>query len=154
MDSRFSKEELRRQASRQGLGKLEEQFDIELLEKILKGLICPYCKQPTVFVDSEEVYQKSYGMIYLCRPCKAWVGIHKDSERAALGRIANAELREWKKKAHAAFDPIWKSNLMNRHNAYEWLSQQLKLPRHYTHIGFFGVDTCKRVVALCKKELE
>lgn len=153
MEQRFSNEELRRQASRQGLVKLEEQYDIELLEKILKGQICPYCKQPTVFVDSAEVYQKSYGMIYLCRPCKSWVGIHPDSERAALGRLANAELREWKKKAHAAFDPIFKSNHMSRSAAYEWLSEKLKIPRHYTHIGFFGVETCKRVVELCKKEL-
>lgn len=124
------------------------------LKEIFEGKICPYCKQPTEFVDSIEVYQKSYGMIYLCRPCKSWVGIHPDSEAAALGRLANAELREWKKKAHDAFDPIWKSNLMNREQAYDWLSEKLKVPRHYTHIGFFGVETCKKLVTICKKELE
>ncbi len=151
---RFSQEQLRRQAAKQGLVKLEEQYDIELLEAIMNGKICPYCKHPTVFVDSIEVYRKkSYGMIYLCRPCQAWVGIHKDSKAAALGRLANAELREWKKKAHDAFDPIYKSNQMSRAQAYEWLSQKLNIPRHYTHIGFFGVETCKRVVSLCKKEL-
>lgn len=124
------------------------------LKEIFEGKICPYCKQPTEFVDSSEVYRESHGMIYLCRQCRAWVGIHPDSESAALGRLANAELRDWKKKAHAAFDPIWKSNLMSREKAYDWLSEQLKVPRHYTHIGFFGVETCKKLVVICKKELE
>lgn len=124
------------------------------MKEIFEGKICPYCKQPTEFVDSSEVYRESHGMIYLCRPCRAWVRIHKDSEAAALGRLANAELREWKKKAHDAFDPIWKSNLMSREQAYAWLSEKLKVPRHYTHIGFFGVETCKKLVIICKKELE
>jgi len=126
----------------------------ELMELIFDGKICPYCKAPTVFVDSIEVYQKSYGMIYLCRPCGAWCGIHKDSKAKSLGRLANAELREWKKKAHDAFDPIWKSNYKSRHEAYEWLSNQLRIPREYTHIGYFGVDTCKIVVELFKNELK
>lgn len=126
----------------------------EMFELIFTGKICPYCKGETEFVDSSEVYRESHGMIYLCRPCKSWVGIHKDSERAALGRLANAELREWKKKAHDAFDPIWKSNLKSREQAYDWLSEKLGVPRHYTHIGFFGVETCKKLVAICKKELE
>jgi hypothetical protein len=100
-----------------------------------------------------EVYGTSYGMIYLCRPCSAWTGTHKPEPKKALGRLANSELREWKKKAHAAFDPLWKSNYMNRHEAYAWLSKQLNIPAEYCHIGMFGVETCKALVIVCKKEL-
>jgi hypothetical protein len=121
----------------------------------MTGKLCPYCGAAPKLVDSAVIYNGvSYGMIWLCSPCDAYVGVHKGGKNKPLGRLANAALREWKKKAHAAFDPIWKSNLKSRKEAYSWLSQALKIPRIYTHIGMFGVDTCKKVVEICLKELE
>lgn len=70
--------------------------------------ICDYCGNPADFVDSSVVYHgRSFGMIYLCPNCGAYVGVHKGSDKP-LGRLANSELRNWKKAAHAAFDPLWK----------------------------------------------
>jgi hypothetical protein len=132
---------------------IAEKYDVDLLHQIFKGKICPYCKKPTEYIDSTYLYGKSYGMIYICKKCDAYVGVHKGTNKA-LGRLANAELRYWKKEAHRYFDPIWKSSLKSRRSAYKWLSQKLKLPGTYTHIGMFGVETCKKVVELCKKELE
>jgi zinc-finger-containing domain len=127
---------------------------------------CPYCSQDAILTDSAEVYHgRSYGMIWLCRPCQAWVGVHKDTQDSKpLGRLANKELREWKQKAHAAFDPLWQEKLRRRiaergpayrkhyarGSAYRWLAEQLAIPFNDCHIGMFDVDTCKRVVALCK----
>lgn len=63
--------------------------------------------------------------------------------------MANAELREWKKKAHDAFDSrTWKLKRMTRREAYRRLSVLLGIPEHYTHIGKFGVATCKKVFLL------
>ena len=31
-------------------------------------------------------------MIYICKPCDAYVGVHKGTDKA-LGRLANKELR-------------------------------------------------------------
>jgi len=121
--------------------------------KAIIGEICPYCKQKPEYIDSIAIYGTSYGMVYYCKKCDAYCGVHKGTD-ISLGRLANKELREWKRKAHDAFDPLYKSNYMTRHEAYSWLSQKLNLPRDYTHIGMFGVDTCKKVVELCKKELE
>lgn len=132
---------------------IAEKFDIDLLSEILKGKICPYCKKPTEYIDSSYLYGKSYGMIYICKPCDAYVGVHKGTDKA-LGRLANKDLRYWKKQAHYYFDQIWKSSLKSRRGAYKWLSVHLKIPGTYTHIGMFGVETCKKVVELCKKELE
>ena len=72
---------------------------------------CPYCQKPAVLEDSAVVYRwRSYGMIWRCAPCDAYVGTHKNSrQHAPLGRLANKELREWKKAAHRAFDPVWKN---------------------------------------------
>ena len=75
------------------------------LTDIHKGLVCPYCSQPTEYADSSEVYSKNYGKIYLCRPCEAWVGVHEGTNKA-LGRLADERLRYWKKQAHYFFDKI------------------------------------------------
>lgn len=81
---------------------------------IMAGKICPYCGQPTEYVDSAAVYHGiSYGMIYLCRKCDAYVGVHRGTDKA-LGRLANRSLREWKKRAHYYFDPISRTPLINR----------------------------------------
>jgi hypothetical protein len=46
---------------------------------IVQEIICPYCNNLTAFVDSETIYGKSYGMVYYCKDCDAYVGTHKGS---------------------------------------------------------------------------
>lgn len=118
-------------------------------DPVLSGKQCPYCGSRTVYVDSSEVYAVSYGMIYLCRPCKAYCGVHKGTD-IALGRVANCELRTLKKEAHLHFDQLWKARRMTRRNAYKWLSSCMNTPKDLTHIGMFDEDQCKMVIQLCK----
>ena len=128
-------------------------FITSKLEQILAGKICPYCGRPTELIDSAEVYHGySFGPIYICRQCDAYVGCHKGTTRA-MGRLANADLRKWKHQAHEAFDKLWKGEgkIMNRHQAYKFLSEKLGLPPKYTHIGMFKPETCKKVIEICEK---
>lgn len=114
---------------------------------------CDYCGGLAEYVDSAEIYNgTSYGMIYLCRPCRAYVGVHKGTNRP-LGRLADAQLRYWKKKAHDAFDPIWKYGNPHggRNGAYAWLAKQMGLPKEKTHIGMFDVEQCKQVIDIVNK---
>lgn len=112
----------------------------------MRTVLCPYCGKRAEYVDSAEVYRgRSYGMIYLCRPCDAYVGTHKGTD-VPLGRLANKELRRWKNRAHAAFDPLWQSKRFTRRGAYRWLSEQLGIPREEAHIGMFDIDMCRRVL--------
>lgn len=124
------------------------------IDKIMQGLVCPYCNKPSVLTDSVVIYGRSYGMIYLCKGCDAYVGVHKGTDRA-LGRLANRELRFWKKEAHKYFDMIWKPplELVSRSFAYEKLSEWMGLPGEQTHIGMFDVDQCKSVVEFAKQKL-
>lgn len=121
----------------------------------MKEVFCDYCGRRAEFVDSSIVYGRSYGMIYLCRckPGYAFVGVHKGTDRP-LGRLADAGLREWKKRAHAAFDPIWKEGRFRgrRNAAYAWLSEQMNLPVEKTHIGMFDEKQCEQVVQICHVE--
>jgi len=135
---------------------------------VKSGKICPYCSNPTDYVDSIEIYQtRSYGMVYLCRPCSAYVGVHKGTNKA-LGRLANAELRKAKMEAHKWFDQIAKTEAgvinsvwpefvkvtSNREKAYLWLSKMLGIPSDDCHIGMFDVETCDRVIEVSKLAIE
>ena len=126
-------------------------------QEILSGKVCPYCKSKTEYIDSSFVYGKSYGMIYICKPCGAYCGVHKGTDDA-LGRLANAELRQWKKEAHKYFDPLWRRKMEQglskkkaRDSAYKWLSEQMGLDIELTHIGMMDIEQCRRVVGLCSE---
>lgn len=139
-------------------------IDQELFIAINNGKICPYCLNNSEYVDSAEVYSKSHGMIYLCRPCEAWVGVHEGTNKA-LGRLADERLRYWKKQAHYFFDKIAKTSFINeiwseevdesdRNKAYLWLSQQMGLERQWCHIGMFDVDQCRKVIEICSPHVQ
>ena len=114
-------------------------------------ILCDYCGKPARLVDSAIVYGKSYGPIWYCEGCKAWVGCHRDTTKP-LGRLANAELRKMKRIAHAMFDPIWRGKTaFTRRAAYEWLAEEMGLPVEETHIGMFDVEQCEKCIEICKK---
>ena len=119
----------------------------------MKKVLCQYCGRRAEYVDSEEIYGRSYGMIYFCRQCDAYVGVHEGTDRP-LGRLANAELRRWKKLAHSHFDPIWRHGRFKgrRNDAYAWLAERMGLPKNKTHIGMFDVPQCVRVVEIMENE--
>jgi len=126
----------------------------------LRRVVCPYCDVEAVLADSAEVYSgRSYGPIWLCMNCRAYVGVHQNDDQCRpLGRLANAELREWKKKAHAAFDPLWRRKIAKencskgyaRGKGYKWLADKLGIPVEECHIGMFDVDLCRKVVEVCR----
>lgn len=120
---------------------------------------CSYCESPSKLVDSKVIYRaRSYGNAYVCSKypeCDAYVGCHPGTDKP-LGRLANSELREAKKAAHLAFDPIWQKRVTGkctkfsaRKWAYRWLAEQLGLSKDECHIGMFDLETCRYVVKLC-----
>ena len=121
----------------------------------MKEVYCPYCGKRAEFVDSAEVYHgRSYGMIYLCRPCDAYVGCHDAGKGdEPKGTLANAELRKWRKAAHEAFDPLWMGGRFRhrRNLAYAWPSGQMGLTKEVTHIGMFDVAQCRQVIRICQE---
>lgn len=132
---------------------------MDLSKQIQHGEICPYCLKKPELVDSACVYGKSYGDIWLCKDCDAYVGVHKNSGKA-LGRLANSTLRYYKKQAHAVFDPIWKSEIsptmskkVARSKAYIWLAKKMNLQVEDCHIGMFDENQCIEVIRTCSKYL-
>lgn len=109
---------------------------------------CPYCKGQAKLVDSKIIYGKSYGLIWLCAPCNAYCGVHKNShDHAPLGTPANAELRKLRLKVHELFDPLWKTGRHTRNAAYGILSTFVGIRKKDTHIGRFNETQCKKAIA-------
>ncbi len=59
--------------------------------------------------------------------------------------MANAELREWRKKAHAVIDPLWMEKGLKRKEVYGTLRNHFKRD---IHIGSSDIQTCKEIVKL------
>lgn len=116
--------------------------------KAFGPISCPYCKAAAVVATGAVIYPHRPDLaakrFWLCEPCDAYVGCHPDG--APMGRLANAELRKAKMRAHAAFDPIWKDGGCTRGVAYSLLAEALGLSGAACHIGYFDVATCDRVV--------
>jgi len=114
---------------------------------------CPYCGGNVNIVDSIIIYGRSYGMVWLCQPCDAYVGVQKGTERP-LGTLANRELREWRKQAHSIFDPIWKSNgsgkekREKRKDAYRYMIKIMNIPSKLAHIAMFDIEQCKKLILI------
>lgn len=107
---------------------------------------CNYCGKEAEWVENKEVYGRNYGksyMIWLCRDCDAYVGCHNNTKRTK-GLLANKELREVRKKAHALLDPHWRGEFktMTRAEAYKRLTKHTGVK----HIGQTTIDEAKSVV--------
>lgn len=111
-------------------------------------MICPYCHEPAEFISSAEFYGRDYGSnLYICRPCGARVGTHKNSKRP-LGTMANVKLRALRKICHRQFDPKWKSKQMSRSAAYRWLAEKMEVPQEKAHIGMFNEEQCYKLIKI------
>lgn len=117
------------------------------------SVICPYCDCEAALVDSSVVYGKSYGWMYLCEPCGAYVGCHRGTTNP-LGTPASEQLRHARRSAHTIFDPLWKDGVFkSRKNAYRWLADELDLTFDKCHIAMFDIEQCRKAVAACKAKL-
>ena len=121
-------------------------------DPILTGKICPYCGKESELIDSAEIYGESYGAMYICRGCNAYVGCYSGTT-TALGRLADADLRKAKMRAHHYLDQLWKDRRHRRYSTYTWLSKQLGIPRELTHVGMSDIEQCRRIAEICRARL-
>lgn len=124
---------------------------------------CQYCGQPVAYRESSaHLYGgRDYGPIWECPPCASWVGCHPDGR--PKGTVANAGLRVLRVRVKQYFNPLWMDvhlaypgipirvghvRQIMRTRAYEWLADQMKLPRDECHIAMFNDARCKWAVQI------
>lgn len=126
--------------------------------------ICPYCGYAAQYcASSAHLYNgRDFGPVWACEPCHAWVGCHRGTKRP-LGRLADRELRYWKRRVHAAFDPIWQRRYEEkrvidptytkahaRGGRYKALAIAMGIPRAECHIAMFDLDRCRRALEIIR----
>lgn len=114
------------------------------------------CGRFAELVSGTRIYPHRTDLVhlrfFLCAACNAWVGCHRDGR--PLGTLADAATRDARQRAHAAFDPLWKSSIEPgaRSRAYRWLAGKLRIRVEECHIGHFDRHTCALVALLAREE--
>lgn len=88
--------------------------------------------------------------------CPCWPNcdtIGNYSEHDKKFRISNQKTRDARKRAHAAFDPLWQDGWLRRSQGYLWLGERLNLPAPEMHIEYLTALECKIVVNLVAQKL-
>ena len=123
----------------------------------MREVTCDYCGGAAERITGAVLYPHrpdlAHKVFWHCEPCGAYVGCHPGGDKP-LGRLANAELRRAKGRAHAAFDPLWRGGSMSRSQAYRWLADELGIDPGDCHIGMMDVGTCRRVEIACEQRME
>ncbi len=118
-------------------------------------LICPNCG-PEFGAVMKLRHRRSDGSPFWgCERfplCKATHGAHPDGK--PLGIPGTPEVKAARRRAHEAFDRLWKEGGMRRDGAYKWLADAMGLSAEAGHIGAFDVKQCERVVSLSTAKLE
>jgi hypothetical protein len=118
-------------------------------------VVCPYCGEEAKLASGRDIYIHRPDLwsklFYLCKPCDAYVGMHKHQPLVPLGTLANAELRSARIRTHQAFDPLWEGEGMSRSGAYSWLAGQLGIEKKDCHIGMFDLATCLKAITIAKE---
>lgn len=117
-------------------------------------IICNYCGREAALVKGDKTYPHRPDLyekyFYLCEPCNAYVGTHKNSKaHAPLGNLANADLRGWRRHVHKVFDPLWQDD-KNRKDEYLKLADKMGLKRNKCHISMFDIEQCKLALKVLK----
>ena len=135
---------------------LEYALDISI-DRYIAGVYQPRlvkceCGVYAQFVDTKVIYKnskKSYGMAYLCPCCGSYVGCHNGTN-IPKGTLADAQTRKYRKYVHYFMEKKWKG-IKNTTEQYQWLSEQMHLPKEITHIGMFNTEMCKNALAKISK---
>lgn len=61
---------------------------------------------------------------------------------------------QWRVEAHIHFDRLWRHGFMTRKEAYNWLREEMNLPRHKCHMRKMSISQCKQVIEMSKEKLE
>lgn len=109
-------------------------------------VICT-CGQPMVLNYSDKIPDAPW--FYGCSTfpkCRTSHGCHQATGKP-LGRPADHETKQWRIRAHDAFDTLWKGGKMSRARAYQWMMATMNLSEEENHIGMMDKATCQRLMA-------
>jgi ssDNA-binding Zn-finger/Zn-ribbon topoisomerase 1 len=113
-------------------------------------VICADCGSVMELRKSPKYKNPFYGCSQF-PVCRGTHGAHPDGR--PLGIPANRETKDWRIKAHDAFDTLWKCGGINmtRKKAYKKLAEELGVKE--VHIGEQDIEGCKRIIDVVTNKL-
>lgn len=102
-----------------------------------KEIKCPMCG------EIAKTIQTKYGKRNSCCQLHSW----------GDGDLATKETHKARQEAHRLFDRIWKTKLMPRTKAYEWLAKALNITRNQCHMKLMDCDMSIKVCHLSLEKL-
>lgn len=105
--------------------------------------------------DSAYPYLEDHGPVWICVPCQAWIGVRPRSrQRAPLGRLANAALRDAKKRLHDALEPLVAAKMRRdganpfeaRGKAIKWLASELDFTLSTPSVHALTREQCEQAI--------
>ena len=93
-----------------------------------------------------EFREGPHGKFMGCVNYPQCTSVQRIEDGYVKGEQSTKELRNLRKKAHDAFDDIWKSGSMERGEAYLWLAKKMDLPEEDAHIANFNIKQCEEVI--------
>lgn len=112
---------------------------------------CPKCNAPMRLRETKK-YQWRNGrnrMFWGCSQYPDCNGIrpsHPDG--TVYGVPADKETKEWRMKAHAEFDKLWKQWGYARPEAYMMLQRIMGMTAGQAHISNFSKEDCQKLIKL------
>lgn len=117
---------------------------------------CRYCGGCVELVSNSKIYNgREYGdwpYAYLCTDCKAYVGLHPDTD-IPLGTLAAPALRKDRNTAKDAFHRVKEQRGFSRTLAYQWLAGKMGVEVGVCHFGWFEQEDCAKALAICAADL-
>lgn len=109
-----------------------------------QGLKCPECGADMVLRQSKFKNPFFWGCSQYPE-CQSSHGAHPDGR--PLGIPANRETKDWRIKAHDAFDAIWKNKQtgIKRKAAYALLAAELGVKE--VHVAESDIEQCKQIIS-------
>ena len=113
---------------------------------------CNICGGEVSYCSNARVYGKEYGSgkMYYCEKCGAYVGTSKTRPRDAVGILANAEMRDIRKKCHDLIEKKWKTG-ENEREKYALLAQELDIPLSECQLGCLVLTTLRKAYEILKR---
>jgi hypothetical protein len=113
---------------------------------------CDVCERTTVKLlalrqgTTQYTRRKEWPYVYHCTSCGAECGL-KTGTPLALGIMADATTRYWRKRAHTTMDKLWKARRgWSRAMVYNNLAAHMNIPPHQCHVGYFNIEQCMSVI--------
>lgn len=61
-------------------------------------------------------------------------------------------LADWKREVHRRLDKLWLFMNWGRGQTYNWMAQQMGIPKGEFHIKYLNIKECKKLIEILDKE--